>query len=1143
MQQKEKKYFADNSGRLNADDASFAIGLNEWVNAENVRSGTTDDGVTGVIESIGGTLQISQPQPSINFVTIGSADDTENGIICYLKFNTTGNQDKIVTYDINTNTEYDTLLSSQINGGLNFEKNSIIHSCRIVNNMLYWIDSTTNQPRKINIYSAIKANNPSYNTEAEPYVFPLNFSEITLIKPPPNLSPNIQKAIDAGFLNNFIANESFEFSFQYSYYDNEITVPSAYSQSTRLNKVTDTENYVAITMDVLEQIPSTVRIVNLIARYGNSNSAKIIKQWDKDIATENTEIQNHNNGTQVLTFDFYGNITGQFIAEDDVIRPFDNVPIYSEAMEFAKNRIFLGNNTEGYDNPSETSLTLTNFNIVIGLASLSKPLFSFQHRRFDNAGLPPGHTIYAYSGWYVFLTEIYPQGFYAITSTETFTPNVCPYPPLPTPPITIGLAGIAFRGSTQQEAISSVRPGTNKILWCSQTVLSTANTVAITGLSVQTYDVFKSDSQYKVGVVFYDFAMRKCGVVTNDGLFFEIGSRDYSFTTATNGVIWNLSNANALTEIPDWAYYYSVVRTLNQRTRFFVQSFTNAAKYAVKDANGVYTFNSDTYVTATVGIALNTAALSQSGLGYQFTERDSCILVKANPFSTTIYNLPVIGQQGNYIILKPQDIGSLTNIKFVYEIYSPYFTSEQEPFFEIGQIYRILNPTTIYRTYETVSDIFIPDSYVLTRNYINFTYFAEAMSPNDLFYKKWYNDGGKVNFITKLGQTVKTRYLSFSDVFIPNTSINGLSTFRLGNQDNVPEDCGSISKLILTSKVQGDGTVMLAICTSETNSIYLGETQILDSSGGNQFLSVSKGVIGTIQTLKGSFGTKNPESVCSLRGLVFFYDRDNAKFIQYSSNGLFPISNYKMTRFWKQFSDTYKSLTTGQIESLGARPFVFTTIDPHHNELLISIPKLLNIPPKGYTLDYPSMVYPFDIWDGQGKTIVYKIDDSQSKWTGSYNFNPEYFITLQDNLYSFVNGNMYLHNQSENPCKFYGVQYNSKIMFVSNIMPQTPKSYNIISVESNLVPLFTYFYNNYPYQQASDLVDYEFKELEGVFYSTIKRNKIQPTATGYVTNTLLTGEKMRNVAMFILLEFSIKNVSLGLKFVNIDFTLSKGHKT
>jgi len=1137
MQQREKKYFADSTGRLNADDAPFVVGLNEWVNAENVRSGTTDDGVTGVIESIGGTLQISQPQPSVNFTTIGSADDTENGIICYFKFNTTGNEDKIVTYDVNTDTEYDTLLSSQINGGLNFEKNSIIHSCRIVGNMLYWVDSTTNQPRKINIYSAIKANNPSYDTEAEPYVFPLNFSEITLIKPPPSLSPNIQKAIDAGFLNNFIANESFEFSFQYSYYDNEITVPSAYSQSTRLNKVTDTENYVAVTMDVLEQIPSTVRIVNLIARYGNGNFAKIIKQWDKEITTENTEIVNHNAGTQVLTFNFYGNITGQFIAEDDVIRPFDNVPIYSEAMEFAKNRIFLGNNTEGYDSPTETSITLTKGNIVIGSSSLSKTLFSFKHKRLITIGANPQ---YAYSGWYVYLTEISPQGYYAITSTETLTLGTTTYPTLPAAPVTVSLAGISYKGASQNEAVNTVRPGADKTTFCLQEVLSTANIISVTGLSVETYDVFKTNSQYKVGTVFYDFAMRKCGVVTNDGLFFEIDARNYAFSSATNSVIWNLSNANALTEIPDWAYYYSVVRTLNQRTRFFVQSFTDAAKYATKDATGVYTFNSNTYVTASIGVALNTTALYQSGLGYQFTEGDICILTKDD---NTVYNLPVISQQGNYIIVKTQNIGDLTNKKFVFEIYSPYFTSEQEPFFEVGQIYRILNPTTVDRTYETLSDIFVPDSYVLTRNYGVTTYFAEAMSPNDLLYKKWYNDGGKVNFITKLGQTVKTQYLSFSDVFIPNTSINGLSTFRLGNQDNVPEDCGSISKLILTSKVQGEGTVMLAICTAETNSIYLGETQILDANGGNQFLSVSKGVIGTIQTLKGSFGTKNAESVCALRGLVFFYDRDNAKFIQYSGNGLFPISNYKMTRFWKQFSDTYKSLTTAQIEALGGRPFVFTTIDPHHNELLISIPKLLNTPPKGYTLDYPSMVFPFDIWDGQGKTVVYKIDDNQSKWSGSYKFNPEYFITLQDNLYSFVNGNLHLHNQSQNPCEFYGVQYNSKIMCVSNMIPQNPKSYNMISVESNLVPLLTYFYNNYPYQQASDLVDYEFKELEGVFYSTIKRNKIQPTATGYVTNTLLTGEKMRNVAMFILLEFSINNVPLGLKFVNIDFTLSKGHKT
>lgn len=1137
MQEREKKYFADNSGRLNADDAAFAVGLNEWVNKENLRSSTTDDGKTGAEDWIGGTLALSQPQPSVNFITIGSTDDSENGLICYFKFNTTGNEDKIVTYDTVNNVEYDTLLSSQVTGGLNFDKNSIIHSAKIIGGMLYWVDSTTNQQRKININSAIKANYPSYTTNAEPYVFPLNFSEITLIKPPPSLSPNIQKLIDAGFVNNFIYNDSFEFSYQYIFYDNEITVPSSYSQGSRLNKITDTENYILVSMDALEQIPSTVRIVNLIVRYGNTNFAKVVKQWDKKVSDENTEIENHNNGSQVLTYSFYNNVQGNTIAEDDVLRPFDNVPIYSETLEAAKNRIFLGNNTEGYNSPTEISLSLSKIDISIGGSSLSKTLFTFKHRRVFSL---TSNIAYSYSGWYVYITEIYPQGYYAITTTETLTLGTITYPTLPSTPVTVALSGLTYKGSTINEAVNTVRPGDNKTAFCQQEVASTASLVSVTGISTQTFDIFKTGSQYKVGIVFYDFAMRKCGVVTNDGLIFETANRDYLFSTATNSVVWNLSNINALTEIPEWAYYYSVVRTLNQKTRFFIQSFTNAAKYATKDVDGNYTFTSNTYVTASVGVALNTTALYQSGLGYQYAEGDVCILTRDD---NTVFTLPVIEQQGNYIIVKTQDIGDLTGKKFIFEIYSPYFTSEQEPFFEIGQIYRILNPTTTSRTYETTSDVFIPDSYVLTRNYSTTTYFAEVMSPNDLLYKKWYNDGGKVNFITKLGQVVKDKYISFSDVFIPNTAINGLSTFRIGNQDNVPEDCGSISKLILTSKVQGEGNVMLAICTAETNSIYLGEAQILDANGKTQFLSVSNGVIGTIQTLKGSFGTKNAESVCALRGLVFFYDRDNAKFIQYSANGLFPISNYKMTRFWKQFSDLYKSLSTEQIENLGARPFIFTTIDPHHNELLISIPKLLSTPSKGYTLDYPSMVFPFDIWDGQGKTMVYTIDDNQSRWNGSYSFNPEYFVTLQDNLYSFVNGNLYLHNQSSNKCEFYGVQYSGKIMFVSNMIPNVPKSYNSISIEANKKPSLAYFLSDYPYQQISDLVDYEFRDLEGVHYATLKRNKLQPTSSGYTLTSLLTGERMRSAAMYILLEFSINNVPLELKFVNIDFTLSKGHKT
>jgi len=138
---------------------------------------------------------------------------------------------------------------------------------------------------------------------------------------------------------------------------------------------------------------------------------------------------------------------------------------------------------------------------------------------------------------------------------------------------------------------------------------------------------------------------------------------------------------------------------------------------------------------------------------------------------------------------------------------------------------------------------------------------------------------------------------------------------------------------------------------------------------------------------------------------------------------------------------------------------------------------------------------------------------------------------------------MYLHNQFDNQCNFYGEQFKAKIMMVSNKMPSVPKVYNAMAVESNLVPNYVYFYNDYPYQQISDLVDYQFRSLEGIWNATILRNIIQPTATGNTVTSRLTGEKMRNVAMWVMLEFAPTNSNvLNLKFVDINFTFSTGNK-
>jgi len=351
---------------------------------------------------------------------------------------------------------------------------------------------------------------------------------------------------------------------------------------------------------------------------------------------------------------------------------------------------------------------------------------------------------------------------------------------------------------------------------------------------------------------------------------------------------------------------------------------------------------------------------------------------------------------------------------------------------------------------------------------------------------------------------------------------------------------GVLLKLQQTSKVEEQGNIMLAIGENETASLYLGESQIVGSDS-NAFLAASPNVIGTINVLKGSFGTINPESVVEYRGSVYWYDAKNGRVIQYSSNGLFPISDYKMTRFWSLFSKQYMSMTGDEIEVLGNRPYIFTTVDPHHNLLFISVPKLLNTPPKGYLPDYPSRIYPFDIWDGTGKTLVYDLKPEPNRWLGAVRFVSETFITLNDELFSVKNGQLYIHNQI-NYNNIYGEELKPRLMIVSNKDASKIKSYNSVSVESNMRPTFVYLYNDYPYQQSSDLVDFDFREFEGVFKASFYRNKLVPTATGYSTSGLMTKEKMRGVAMKMMFEFTVLNKPLELKFINIGYTISSGNK-
>lgn len=1037
---KEKKILA--VGKLNADDHAYVIPPNDFINAFNVRSQTTDTGFTNIDQAVGSTVRLSVPSPSVSFLEIGAIEDIPNNRFVTFYYNTTTSQHKIMCWDETLQTELLVLVSSQVTGGLNFSKNYPIHSARIINGILYWTDNY-NPPRKLNIDAAIKMNNPSYSTTEVAYTNPLEQSVISLIRKPPSYPLSAAKSTAGGITVNNIVDFAGFFAWRYTFRDDEISVLSPVSKLVNYNTITDTYNAVELVAvdptGTVEQIPQDVQTVDFCVRYGKDPNFFIVKSWDKRITAQATEIANHNAGIDPLSYFFYNDITGIALDSAYSVKPYDSVPLLSRGLEAALNRLFLAYNLVAYNTPTLTSLAI---NLV----------------------------------------------------PET---NHTPYQ----------------------------NPS------------------------------FHSASNRQVGIIFRDQYKRIIGnVFTNDTYRFTVPDRNYSDATYYYYLNWTLSNAAATSEIPLDAAFYEIVITKDLRTRFFVQAKSGGMKYAIKDPVTNIISYQDTYISSAYGLAFDASLLNAAGMGYAFDPSTTDILKVYQELSATIYSLAVINQDGNYIISTLQDLGSFaTQPNIIFEIYTPYKELISEPFFTTGETYKITLPGTGSRTYSAINGQIYGDVWRFGRFAPSGSYNAENMSPAVKYWKVWNTNSGEANFVFNSEQVRKQTAIQWSNVIIEGSQINGLSTFDALDERILPFSLGPIQKIQQTSKTQEQGNIMLAIGEQDTASLYLGEVQVVGADA-NAFLAQAPNVIGTVNILKGNFGTISPESVVEYRGSVFWLDMGNGRVIQYASNGLFAISNYKMTTFWKQFCEQFMSMTAAEIEALGGRPFVFGVVDPKHDELMFSIPKLLPIPPAGYLPDYPAIDADarfnlFNIYDGAGKTVVFCLGtgDLEPHWRGSDSYNPEGFVAMNNQLYSFKAGQLWQHNQSTSFCNFYGVQYKAQIMCVSNVEPQVPKIYNNVSFISNMSPTFVYFYNTYPYQQSSDLVNERgvnsFADLEGTWYATILRNKLVPTAAGYTTDGLLTAEKMRNTNMLIQIEFTVTTTPLQLRFFEVGYQLSSGHTT
>jgi hypothetical protein len=138
----------------------------------------------------------------------------------------------------------------------------------------------------------------------------------------------------------------------------------------------------------------------------------------------------------------------------------------------------------------------------------------------------------------------------------------------------------------------------------------------------------------------------------------------------------------------------------------------------------------------------------------------------------------------------------------------------------------------------------------------------------------------------------------------------------------------------------------------------------------------------------------------------------------------------------------------------------------------------------------------------QRNNIAYS--EENNKWSCFYTYNPDCGFGLFINLYTFKNGQLYLHqNNSESRNNFYGVQYDTIVNLPFNQQAAFVSTFESMSVQSNMLMVTTEDGIETSLGQISDLVASDFTKatlvdglttvtinsVEGVYSASFLRDK------------------------------------------------------
>jgi len=378
------------AGKMNKSLDDRLVPEGEYRDAKNIEI-TTDIAGSGDI----GTVRVIKGNTALTtsdsyFVSarevIGTFFDDKNNAIYY--FVTDNIKHKIYRYKTDTET-LETLVQGDF---LNFHLDYKITGINLIENILFWTDDR-NEPRRINV--------------DKPALYYTKDYQISLASLAPYKSPSLVLSKDDNVDSNYIEDKFVRFSYRYKFEENEYSVYAPFSQSafqlytdgttTAKNTITEDQEKDAYNTSELEiaingcnKVEVSILLPNFSVLEGADDAAKLqsyldnndvlLKSFDvlmkessslavklvdtiifSELQASDLSIVDKGIGNPqevYFTYTYLSSTPKSTLAENQLIRVYDNIPLVAKSQEVTGNRIVYGNFEQEIPVPAKLDFTV-----------------------------------------------------------------------------------------------------------------------------------------------------------------------------------------------------------------------------------------------------------------------------------------------------------------------------------------------------------------------------------------------------------------------------------------------------------------------------------------------------------------------------------------------------------------------------------------------------------------------------------------------------------------------------------------------------------------------------------------------------------------------------------------------------------------